>query len=446
MNIKNKNKKHFTLFLCVIMICQILTGCGDSENTNVSMTNENIDTESSTTYEDNQQNGNDKNIVEHYNDYSNLIVGMDMSMVTSLENSGVVYKDMDGNQKDVFQIISEAGINHVRVRVWNNPYDASGNGYGGGNTDIKNAIALSKRASKYGIKMVIDFHYSDFWADVNKQQCPKEWENKNISEKESAIYQYTYDSLKRLLDEDIEISMVQIGNEIDSGIAGEYEEANAMKLLAAASKAVRDVDRDFNTNINNDNCDANEAIKIAVHYGSSDDGAIKYHADVLDKYNIDYDVFGISFYTFWGNTIEKAKGCLDYVKETYQKETCILETSWPYTSEDGDGYVNSFSDASNGDNEISVEGQKEYILSVLDAAIDVDALGVFYWGGEWVPVGSNPDENREIWETYGSGWASSYAAEYDSEDAGKYYGGSGWDNQALFDFEGKALESLYFLK
>ena len=90
--------------------------------------------------------------------------------------------------------------------------------------------------------------------------------------------------------------------------------------------------------------------------------------------------------------------------------------------------------------------QKKYILDIVKAAYDADAIGVFYWGGEWIPVGRNKEENTVLWEQYGSGWASSFAGEYDSEDAGRYYGGSGWDNQALFDFEGHPLPSIEMFK
>lgn len=432
-NIKNV---HYLSSLGVILLGILLYGCkfNNEEDKNLESNNNASDIILETdTKEDNSEGNKEADIVKELP--QGYIIGMDMSMTIAQENSGVKYKNNNGEEEDVFKIIHDAGINYVRVRVWNNPYDAEGNGYGGGNTDISNAIEISKRASKYDLKMLIDFHYSDFWADVKKQQCPKQWQQMNIDEKVSAIYEYTFNSIEMLLDEGADIGMVQIGNEIDIGIAGEYSDESAMKLLASASKAVRDVS-DQN----------NKDIKIVVHFGSSDDNVIKYKADMLALYNIDYDVFGISFYTFWGNTIDKAKECLLYVKEKYNKETCILETSWPYTEEDGDGYANSFSESVVSDYEVSVEGQKKYILDIVKAAYDADAIGVFYWGGEWIPVGRNKEENTVLWEQYGSGWASSFAGEYDSEDAGRYYGGSGWDNQALFDFEGKALDSLYFMQ
>lgn len=432
-NIKNV---HYLSLLGVILLGILLYGCKFNNEEDKSLESNNnvsdiileIDTK-----EDNSESNKEANIVKKLP--QGYIIGMDMSMTIAQENSGVKYKNNNGEEEDVFKIIHDAGINYVRVRVWNNPYDAEGNGYGGGNTDINNAIEISKRASKYDLKMLIDFHYSDFWADVKKQQCPKQWQQMNIDEKVSAIYEYTFNSIEMLLDEGADIGMVQIGNEIDIGIAGEYSEESAMKLLASASKAVRDV-----------SAQNNKDIKIVVHFGSSDDSVIKYKADMLALYNIDYDVFGISFYTFWGNTVDRAKECLLYVKEKYNKETCILETSWSYTEEDGDGFANSFSESAVSDYEVSVEGQKKYILDIVKAAYDADAIGVFYWGGEWIPVGRNKEENTVLWEQYGSGWASSFAGEYDSEDAGRYYGGSGWDNQALFDFEGKALDSLYFMQ
>lgn len=138
----------------------------------------------------------------------------------------------------------------------------------------------------------------------------------------------------------------------------------------------------------------------------------------------------------------------------------VAETSWAYTLEDGDGSGNTVAEGSNdtayGDlvyYDFSVQGQADEISAVIAAMADTtNGIGVFYWEPAWIPVQVyNADavkaetilsENKEIWETYGSGWASSYAAEYDPDDAGVYYGGSAVDNQALFDFQGHPLESL----
>ena len=110
-----------------------------------------------------------------------FIFGMDASCVPALERSGVKYYDFEGNEADVYQVLADNGVTHIRVRIWNDPYDASGNGYGGGNCDIDNAIEIGKRATKYGMKLLVNFHYSDFWADPSKQMVPKAWAGLAIS-------------------------------------------------------------------------------------------------------------------------------------------------------------------------------------------------------------------------------------------------------------------------
>ena len=120
-----------------------------------------------------------------------FILGMDASCVPSLEASGVTYKDHDGQEKDVYEILSQNGINYIRVRIWNDPFDKNGNGYGGGNCDLENAIAVGKRATEYGMKLLVNFHYSDFWADPAKQMIPKAWKGMTIEQKCEALYTHT---------------------------------------------------------------------------------------------------------------------------------------------------------------------------------------------------------------------------------------------------------------
>jgi arabinogalactan endo-1,4-beta-galactosidase len=138
------------------------------------------------------------------------------------------------------------------------------------------------------------------------------------------------------------------------------------------------------------------------------------------------------------------KSMVSAIQKRHGKEVFIAETSYPYTLEDGDGFPNSVSspkDLMEG-YPATVEGQKNMIADVIQNANDAGAFGVFYWEGTWIPVGSDRKSNEEIWEKYGSGWASSYSKDYDPEDAGLYYGGCSWDNQALFDFKGNPLDSL----
>ena len=130
----------------------------------------------------------------------NFIRGMDVSSILVEEKSGVKYYSADGKEQDVFTTMAEAGVNYARIRVWNDPFDENGNGYGGGNNDLATAIALGKRATENGMKVCIDFHYSDFWADPSKQMCPKAWVDFSLEEKSNALYEFTKDSLTQLLE------------------------------------------------------------------------------------------------------------------------------------------------------------------------------------------------------------------------------------------------------
>ena len=131
--------------------------------------------------------------------------GMDVSAVLALENSGVKYYNFDGEEQDVFMTLAQAGVNYIRLRVWNDPYDENGNSYGGGNNDVATAITLGQRATQYGMKVCIDFHYSDFWADPKKQFVPKAWEGMDIEEKSDALYHFTLESLTQILDAGVDV-------------------------------------------------------------------------------------------------------------------------------------------------------------------------------------------------------------------------------------------------
>lgn len=364
-----------------------------------------------------------------------FILGMDASSVMVEENSGVTYYNFDGEEQDVFQTLAEAGVNYIRLRVWNDPYDENGNGYGGGNNDLATAIALGQRATEYGMKVSIDFHYSDFWADPSRQHAPKAWEGMEIEEKTDALYEYTKDSLTQLLDAGVDVGMVQIGNEINYGMAGEISQEKIITLLKAGSSAVREISADYGKDIS-----------IVVHYTRiTDKGGVLDLVSKLVDSGLDFDMIGMSYYPFWDGSIDNMKRVLTLIQERYGKKVFLAETSYAYTLEDGDGSGNSFggtSDLVDG-YPASVEGQASMIHDICEAVNEVGGLGIFYWEGTWIPVGDAGADNSAIWEEYGSGWASSFATDYDPEQAGRYYGGCSWDNQAFFDFDGYPLDSLH---
>ncbi|MBO5259334.1 MAG: glycosyl hydrolase 53 family protein [Agathobacter sp.] len=370
-----------------------------------------------------------------------FIRGVDVSTLLAQEESGVVYYDQDGNKADLLKVLAEAGVNYVRVRVWNDPYNADGNGYGGGNNDLDKAIEIGKRATSYGMKVLVDFHYSDFWADPKKQQAPKAWEDMDLEAKTEALGTYTYESVKALYEAGVDLGMVQIGNETDNGMAGETSWDNMLELFEAgcdnARKAANEQDKE---------------LLIAVHFSNPSTGSYPGIAQKLADKEIDYDVFATSYYIYWHEDMENLTNTMKDIADTYGKKVMVAETSYAYTLEDSDANGNSIGDISDliSGYTPTVQGQAKVVRDVAQAVADMgDAgLGFFYWEPAWISV--NPEgtkeENSKIWEEYGSGWASSYSVEYDPVDAGQYYGGSAWDNQAMFDSTGHPLASLNVFK
>ena len=362
---------------------------------------------------------------------ADFILGMDASSVLSLERGGVKYYDYDGNEADVFQTLAASGINYIRLRVWNDPYDSQGNGYGGGNCDIDAAVEMGKRVTAAGMKVLIDFHYSDFWADPNKQMVPKAWKDMDLDTKVTALGEYTTDCLNKLKEAGVDVGMVQLGNETNGSMCGEKIWMNIYKLMDAGSKAVREV--------------YPEAL-IAVHFTNPETaGNLMNFAKKLDYYSLDYDVFASSYYPYWHGTLDNLSAVLSEVAETYNKKVMVAETSYAFTDQDTDFFGNTIGEGGAVGYPLTVQGQANCVRDVVDTVVNrtTNGIGVFYWEGTWISAGgSSWEENSQLWETYGSGWAASWSSAYDPEDAGKYYGGSAVDNQAFFDSTGHPIESL----
>jgi len=393
--------------------------------------------------------------VERVNGLSkDFIKGVDVSSFVSLRDSGTVFRDWDGNEisdLDFFKQLKEAGVNYIRIRVWNNPYDSDGKGYGGGNNDLAKAKTIGKLATDAGMKVLIDFHYSDFWADPKKQQAPKAWKDYTIEQKAEAVNTFTKDSLTELIEYGVDVGMVQVGNETTTGICGESSWANMGKIFNAGSKAVREVATS-----------KNKDIQVALHFTNPEtSGHYASIAKNLKDNNVDYDIFASSYYPFWHGTTKNLTTVLKNIADTYNKKVMVAETSWATTMEDGDGHNNTVRVGENDTNlayPVSIQGQADELRSVIQAVSNIgDAgIGVMYWEPAWLPVNIYDnassdaekvlENNKTLWERDGSGWASSYAKEYDPDDAGKWFGGSAVDNQALFDFTGKPLDTLNVFK
>ena len=379
---------------------------------------------------------------------SDFIMGADISSMISELDSGVVYRDYDGNAlttlDDVVNFLAEQGINHIRVRVWNDPYDSNGNGYGGGNNDVTKAKKFADACRKAGIKMLVDFHCSDLWTDPGKQQAPKAWKDYTLDQKAEALTAFIEESLNTIDPTKDVVDMVQVGNETTGGFIGETNVENMCTLFSAGSAGVKAY---------------NSAVKVVIHVESPQKGSVTKWAKNLSDNKVNYDIIATSYYPYWHGTLSNLKSEFETVKNTYEKDVMVAETSYAYTLEDSDGHENTVRVGNNdsGDNvtePFTEQGQATYIRNLINAVNEAGGLGVYYWEPAWLTVGDTTGltgdaydtqvvENKTKWEKYGSGWASSYASEYDAKDAGKWFGGSAVDNQAMFYPDGTATAALH---
>ncbi len=440
-------KRTIILFLTLAMLATALTACGANQGGNQSQedqkdkeTQENLESREDQDVPEEQKSYIPREKIEGSSLYvkkvqnlpEDFILGMDVSTVLAEERSGVRYYNEDGVEQDLFQILAENGVTHIRVRVWNDPYDEQGHGFGGGNCDVETAAEIGRRAAQYGLKLIVDFHYSDFWADPKKQMAPRAWEGMDVNAKCDALYAFTRDSLQRILDAGGDVAMVQVGNETTGALCGEYSWKEIAALMQSGSRAVREV------------CPQS---LVTLHFTEpANPGSFDEYAARLAEYGVDYDVFASSYYPFWHGTRENLIRVLTKIHQNYGKKVMVMETSFPYTGEDSDYSDNVINAdyAASQDYPFTIQGQANAFRDVVDAVAQIPGgIGVCYWEGAWITVGGNSyAENQVLWEKYGSGWASSYAGVYDPVDAGQWYGGCAWDNQAFFGPDGRAMESL----
>nr|7OSK_A Chain A, Arabinogalactan endo-1,4-beta-galactosidase [Ignisphaera aggregans DSM 17230]7OSK_B Chain B, Arabinogalactan endo-1,4-beta-galactosidase [Ignisphaera aggregans DSM 17230] len=339
-----------------------------------------------------------------------FIRGVDASEAPWIIELGGKYYDENGVERDLLDILKENGVNWIRLRVWNDPYDEQGRPYGGGNCDLPRMTDFAAKAKAKGFGVLIDFHYSDWWADPSKQSKPKAWANLSYPELVEAVYNWTYNALKYMAEHNALPDMVQIGNEINNGFL--WPDGSAANwtqfvgLLKAAISAVKDV---------------NPNIKIVIHLaGVKADFYINF-IDRLINSGVSFDVIAISFYPYWHGTMDDFRNLVRTLVQRYDKKILVAETAYAWTLDDSDGHPNIFGSRDlevKGGYKASIQGQASFIRDLIAALYEEGkdkALGIFYWGATWIPYP-------------GAGWKTGE--------------GNPWENQALFDFNGRALPSL----
>lgn len=386
---------------------------------------------------------------------NSTIRGIDISSYTALKKAGVKYYDNEGKEASLLKVLSDNGVNYIRIRIWNDPYNEKGETYGGGSNDVKAGLEIAKEAAKYNIKVLLGFHYSDFWADPAVQLLPKNWKKDKDNQEKMClnVYKFTKETLEQFKDAGADIGMVQVGNEISQGMMGimhktkanvwQEEEKSTIidSYLSAGARAVRECTPDA---------------LVAIHLDNLNLGMYKDAMNAWERDNVDYDVLGASSYAFWAgkNMLENVRKAGEYVASR-GKLFAVLETSWLNSQKDADGTVNMVNNTNGAVYKVGPQGQADMLSDLYNAILSNDnGLGAFYWEGAWIPVRAgwvNWKYNKEMANEFGTRWAAENAEGYYPTSKLYYnenpvWGGNSWDNQTLFDDKGYPLDSLRFYR
>jgi arabinogalactan endo-1,4-beta-galactosidase len=337
--------------------------------------------------------------------------GADLSFANEMDDCGAVYHE-NGERKDVYQIFKDHGANLIRIRIWN---DADWTEYSN-LADVKKSIA---RAKALGMKVLLDFHYSDDWADGDKQVIPKAWAGiKDEQALAQALYQYTYDTLRALDHDGLMPEMVQTGNEINQELLGQVDWksrpinwARNARLLNAAIKAVRDA-----------GAQSTIKPKVMIHIAQPENVEPWFRAAIAAGVT-DFDLIGISYYRKWSKEpISELGATIKRLTVEYPKaEVMVVETAYPWTLDWMDSAPNLLGrDALDPAYPGTPDGQARYLVDLSQTVISNGGVGVIYWAPDWVSTSC-----RTRWGQ-----------------------GSNWENATFFDFHhrNELLPGIDFMK
>tara|TARA_B100000378_G_scaffold241486_1_gene210283 strand:+ start:18104 stop:19270 length:1167 start_codon:yes stop_codon:yes gene_type:complete len=333
--------------------------------------------------------------------------GADLSYVNEMEDCGATYYNKEGVAKDPYSIFKNAGANLIRVRLWHNPTWTNYSNL----EDVKKTI---QRAKDKGMKILLDFHYSDTWADPETQEIPAAWEDfiDKTPTLRSLLYDYTYHTLEELEQENLLPDLVQVGNEINGMILqkGDLEwpidwERNS-SLINAGISAVRDIAQE-----------KNKSIEIMLHIAQPEN-ALWWFDQATKNGVTDFDWIGLSYYPIWSDyDLNNVSSAFETLINTYNKQLMVVETAYPFSMEDTDSANNILgSDALIEGYPASEQGQLEYLNALKNKIEMAGGSGLIYWEPAW--VSTNCDTK---WGT-----------------------GSHWDNATLFNHENKVTLGMQF--
>ena len=362
-----------------------------------------------------------------------FVKGMDLSTLLELERCGAKYYD-NGEERDLLAIMKSYDVDTIRIRLWNDPWSETGESYGAGENDLKTSLEIAKRVTAAGFGVLLNFHYSDFWADPGKQIKPKAWADYGVKELEQAVYDYTLESMQTFLDAGVNITMVQVGNELSNGLlwpegkVPNYD--NIATFVNAGIRAVRKADA---------------AIPVMIHlYNGGNNALYREWFDNFTKRGEDFEIIGLSYYPFWHGSLQMLNDNMNDIAERYGKDLVIAEVSMGYTMEDYKNYEKLSDEERKGyatrpalvekiEYPMTKQGQYDFMEDFLNRISHIKGgkgKGFFYWEPAWIPVP-------------GSGWATPASLKY-MNDPGPC--GNEWANQALFDYDGNALPTLALIR
>ena len=362
-----------------------------------------------------------------------FVKGMDLSTLLELERCGAKYYD-NGEERDLLAIMKSYDVDTIRIRLWNDPWSETGESYGAGENDLKTSLEIAKRVTAAGFGVLLNFHYSDFWADPGKQIKPKAWADYGVKELEQAVYDYTLESMQTFLDAGVNITMVQVGNELSNGLlwpegkVPNYD--NIATFVNAGIRAVRKADA---------------AIPVMIHLDDGGNNALyREWFDNFTKRGEDFEIIGLSYYPFWHGSLQMLNDNMNDIAERYGKDLVIAEVSMGYTMEDYKNYEKLSDEERKGyatrpalvekiEYPMTKQGQYDFMEDFLNRISHIKGgkgKGFFYWEPAWIPV-------------LGSGWATPASLKY-MNDPGPC--GNEWANQALFDYDGNALPTLSLIR
>lgn len=353
--------------------------------------------------------------------------GSDLSYVNQVLDHGGVYKV--GNEvRDPYRIFKEHGNEIVRLRLWHTPtwtkevYNPDGPQMYNDLLDVARAIDLSR---KQGMKVLLDFHYSDIWADPGAQEIPAAWKDiKEINVLRDSVYNYTFKSLKYLDSKGLLPEFVQIGNEINCGMLYEFNQvpvpgfpscnacngqwSNLRTVLNSGIKATRDVS-------------AQSAIKTKILLHVADPANVEWWFDNVTAGVTDFEAIGFSYYPIWHTqvSLSQLSDRVAAFKSKYHKQVMILEVAYPWTNGGNDGYGNLFGgQAPIAGYPYTPQGQLDMMKAITQELLDGGSNGIIYWEPAWITSGL-----RDYWNT-----------------------GSSWENCTFFDFNGSMNIGIDYMK